>query len=225
MANEYKQVQTCAVHGFALPPDGRCVRCRNDAARAEHRSRLVRLAAGGVLALALVGSTTTWAVARGGRVAPPPRHDELSYISTDPPMRERSVATRDPSPPAAAPLPPVSPSTHAVLDAWQVELARAEAARAAEVAAEAVAQAAAEKQRIADALVVPPESPVTVASVPSRYVGRAGSPPSYEDHPSWWQNRPVTRRRGSCGCPMAARAAAQASPTSVTATNGSADFD
>jgi hypothetical protein len=159
MEDAFKRVRTCAEHGFALSPEGACVRCEAEATRVRRRRAVAQLGAGGVFLLTLLGAGALRA--RSHRAA----------------ANER-VATESPGPSSSATLatnasghplnPTSSSSTDAVLHAWKTELARAEAERSEVVAAEASAQAAAEKQRLIDAYRIPDAGRAPAPRAPPR---------------------------------------------------------
>jgi hypothetical protein len=116
-----------------------------------------------------------------------------------------------------------SPETHAVLDAWQAEMARVQAERDKELAAEANAQALAEKRRRDEALQTMPTtgSPTMRGAVRGR--GEANAASSSTDHPSWWQDQPIPVRtrgtRGTLAGQQRQMAAAGVAPYDVTNPN------
>jgi hypothetical protein len=204
----YEDSDTCREHGFALSPDKTCVRCRSEAAELERRTATRRLlAAGGVLVMLLAG-TVVWA-----RTRPKPEVS-LAPIVSAPVIAEGEAEPEHPLPTAEPPV--TSPETHAVLDAWQAEMARVQAERDKELAAEASAQALAEKRRREEALETPSRgSPSSRGPVRGR--GQANATSSSTDHPSWWQDQPIpARTRGTVAGQQRQMAAAGVAPYDVT---------
>lgn len=202
----FQDTQTCAAHGFVLSPEGTCVRCRSEVARMAQRARIAKIVAGGVFAVTLLGV----GVARGRMGTPEaPREITLAPETAGVMLRER---------PTAEHAQVTAPATHAALDAWKMEMAKADAAREAELAAKAAATAAAEKARLRAALEIPTDEAYT--SQTSRQAGRVSNAPSSEDHPSWW-TEPSYRRPGigSIGAQQRAMAAAGVAPYNVTSPN------
>jgi len=205
----FREVETCAEHGFALNPEGECIRCLGEAAARQRRAQRLKLASGAAVVVALLGVGGALARARSRPVeAPAPRSEEIALApSAVPAVTERPFVT-------VPDRTPTSRSARGVLDEWDAELARAEATRAADLAA----QAAAERQQRAEALEAPvPERDSTTS--PGRRRGEP--PPSSVDHPSWWQDqRPIPGRpRGSIAAQQRAMAAAGVAPYDVTNPN------
>jgi hypothetical protein len=103
-----------------------------------------------------------------------------------------------------------------VLDAWEAEIAKAEARRSAELEAAAASVAAIEKQRRDEALRLP-DNTVSLAHG-GRPKAHVSNPPSTTDHPSWWQDdKPIPgRMRMSVAAQQRAMAAAGVAPYNVT---------
>ncbi len=181
MGHGYKQVQTCAEHGFALSPDGTCIRCAREETSLAGRATAVRLAIGGAFVLALVGIGAAWAHVRasdraireGPGAAWPPTVAERSLPpSSAPPPPRAQADDADGAPPAGS-----SSARHDVLKEWEAERARVEAKRAAELAEEAIAQEAAEKRRFDEAYRLPDAGqPVAAPVARSRIIPYEGWP-------------------------------------------------
>jgi hypothetical protein len=214
MTYVYRDGDSCAEHGFVLSPDGSCLRCKNEAIEADRRSFSRKVTAGVVLVSVLtVGGA--WAHVRNARAAAQP---ETAAVAPVAPLPEPIV---DPSAPTVVEdeprSPTIAPDTHAVLDAWQAELARAEARRAAQLAAESAKTGAIERQRREEALDT--ATPVVSGSQGRGHVRR--NPSSTDDNSSWWQDQPVARHVGSIAGQQRAMAAAGV-PTNLTNPNPSA---
>jgi hypothetical protein len=197
----FQDVRTCSEHGFVLSPEGTCVRCIRDAARAARRARVAKLAFGGLFAVTLLGVGAAWARAHRSdepRPAPPPQ-----VVAAAP------IPASTPEPPLAA----AAPADHSALDAWEAELARADAVRK----AEAAAKAAAEQQQIRAALELP-STPAPETPRPTRRTVRADNLRSSVDHPSWWQDTSPAWRPGVGTIAQQQRAMANAgvAPSDVT---------
>jgi hypothetical protein len=188
---------TCQEHGFALSPEGSCVRCRNEAAHAARRARIAKLVAGGAFAVTLLGFGAAYG--RMQTPEPPPPVVALAPVVATPPATRSDELPRSPV---------TSPETHVLLDKWEAEMARADAQRAAELAAKAQA----EKGRMRAAL----NAPVGDTTIETGH-GRVDNSSESLDHPSWWQD-PGYRRpgRGSIAAQQRAMAAAGVAPYNVT---------
>jgi hypothetical protein len=201
----FQDLRTCGEHGFALSPEGTCVRCRSEAGAIAGRRRAASAFAAAVFATTLLGLGAAWARHRPPLNPSPP-------VSASPDVVEAPVVEVAPE----QTRPPVtSPASHAALDAWEKELARAEAARV----AEALAKAAAEKRQIRAATEVP-ASDDGADAWGTEPRGRVENLPSSTDHPSWWQEPAVPRIRGGMGSSIAAQqramSAAGVAPYNVT---------
>ncbi len=201
----FQDLRTCAEHGFTLSPEGTCVRCLREAAQAVQRARLAKVVAGSLFAVTLLGFGAAWGRMRSASAAPgeAPRAVTLGRVGAG--------AATEPADRVQPPPPVTSEATRVALHDWEIQLARAEAARTAELAAKAEA----EKQRARAALDVPVADPVVTSTTPRR--GRVETAPSSEDHPSWWQE-PSYRRQGygSVAAQQRAMAAQGVAPYNVT---------
>jgi len=179
MGEEQRATELCVAHGFALTREGTCLRCEREAAQSHARvvSRwvlpvlfgpvLVGVAAAGFAHLRTTRD-------EGHRGSPSRRVGQV--------VSERSAA-RDPIEIGeAASARVTAPATHAVLDAWQAELARAEATRADELAAEEAERMRADKERLDEMLRLPVE---TASDVPARKHGRIWQFPSEYGEQDW----------------------------------------
>jgi hypothetical protein len=185
MADDNRGFDSCSTHGFALSPEGTCVRCRNEARDAGARSVLAKAVGTALVATSLLGVGAVWAHGRGFvSSATPPEAPPVMVLASKAPVSERPPAAEEP-------VQVTSPETHAVLDAWEQELARANAQRAVEAAAEQAAKLAAQQRLEQDAVSVHPSSP---SSTRRQHANLSTGGTSPEDHPSWWQDTPVRTR-------------------------------
>jgi len=172
--------ERCPEHGFTLSPEGKCLGCEEAGARRAGAARAILVTAAAVAGLLVVGV----AVSRA-RTHTEGDEPTTSVASAFPIVTERAVPSADPTSQSSADPPQgstTSPETHAVLSAWQAELAEAEAKRAKELAEVETARAAAEKKQIEDAYKLPAK---LESSRPERQHGRVLTFPSeYGDH-SW----------------------------------------
>jgi hypothetical protein len=225
----FRHVDTCSEHGFALDPDGRCVRCTREAVAAIRGAVWRRRLLSAVALVGVLVSVAAWGRvrSRGGAAADSTVTGEPVGGGVDPAgtVAERPVtfvATVPGSLPGTFPQAPgrgraaAAQAPRSVLTAWDLELARAEARRSAELAAEAAARAAADRRRDEEALVA--AAAAARAEGGQHRSGRSESLPSSVDHPSWWQdNQPVPgRMRASLSAQKRAMAAAGVAPYDVT---------
>ncbi len=90
-----REYDKCLEHGFALSPEGTCIRCVNEAARAARRARRVRLALGGIFLVSLLGFGAARARMRTKPVAVQPAPGDgvvAAPASSEPVVTERAVA-------------------------------------------------------------------------------------------------------------------------------------
>jgi regulator of protease activity HflC (stomatin/prohibitin superfamily) len=199
MTYEYKDVATCSVHHLTLSPDGSCLRCRNEVLGRERRSLHVKLALAGAVLTSVLAGSVVWAHVRASDHTTPPEVAQAPLLSAATPGLEVFQER----------IPRVtSPETHATLKQWRAELAKARAKEALDLAKEARARRAAEARDIRGAR----DAERIVAAAQreeqsSHGHGRAATPPSSHDHPTWWQGDPFMPRRA---CALAQRRAAMA---------------
>ena len=189
MADDNRGFDACSIHGFALSPEGTCLRCRNEARDAGPRTGLAKMVGAAALATSLLGVGAVWAHARAQAFSaatdsPTADAPPIAVLAPKAPVREHPPATEEPAPVAP-------PETRAVLDAWEQELAKANAQRAIEAAAEQAAHLATQQRLEQDALAVHPSSP---SSTHPQHGSVSTGGASSEDHPSWWQDTPVRTR-------------------------------
>lgn len=188
-----KEVARCDEHGFALSPEGLCVRCALEARRAGLRRR-AQYAAAAAFVLLTVGVGARVAIAHAGSTPPAPvapdERDVFPVVAgvdratmvheqggnwAAPEDEDVAAASVDDAP--EEPLPPAASAPPAAPDAWDLALARADAERE----ADRDAKAAKEKLAFAEALTVAPTAagasrPVSRPCHP-RHVPRSSAKP------------------------------------------------
>jgi hypothetical protein len=183
----FQELKTCADHGFVLSHEGTCIRCRQDADRADRRIRFAKLSSRGVIfVVTLLGVGVAWGRmgSDGAQHAAASEGLHTVALSAEPGRAESSVdeprfAMTD------------TPATYE-RGAWDVEMERADQARQ----AAAAAQVAAEKRQIRAAVALPSAGQRSCGSncTSERVVANAGAASQAQaastalDHPSWWND-------------------------------------